>query len=396
VIVIVASSSISTVNALTTVVTLTPLVSHVRTLVSYHSQADGDFGWSVALSSGVVVVGAPDEMVSGSSEAGRVYVFNVKTGALTQTLVSPNSQVDGYFGVSVALSGGAVVIGATGENVHAGRVYVFNAKTGALTRTLVSPNAETWGGFGNSVALSGGVVVVGALWETVGGSGDAGRVYVFNAKTGALTQTLVSPNAQTYGLFGDSVALTSSVIAVGANGETVSGNSGAGRVYVFNVKTGALTQTLVSPNSQVDGCFGCSVALNGDALVVGADESVNGNSGAGRVYVFNVVGGFLTWTLTSPNSQTNGGFGSSVAWSSDVLVLGAPYETVGGNSAAGRAYVFNTKTAALTQTLVSPNSQTNGYFGRSVAVSSGVVVVGAWGETVGGNSAAGRAYIFRI
>ena len=223
-IVIVASSSISTVNALTT-------------LTSPNPQADGYFGFSVALSGGVAVVGAPHETVGGNSNAGRAYVFNAKTGALTQTLVSPNSQAGGYFGYSVALSGGVAVVGAIGETVggfaSAGRAYVFNAKTGALTQTLVSPNSQADGAFGRSVALNGGVLVVGASEETVGGNSAAGRAYVFNVKTGALTKTLVSSNSQSDGYFGWSVALSSGVVVVGASEETIGGNSAAGRVYVF-------------------------------------------------------------------------------------------------------------------------------------------------------------------
>ena len=42
----------------------------------------------------------------------------------------------------------------------------------------------------------------------------------------------------------------------------------------------------------------------------------------------------------------------------------------------------------------SPNSQTGGEFGYSVATDSGTVVVSAWNETVGGNVAAGRVYTF--
>ena len=382
-IVIVASTSIATVSAL-------------KTLVSPNSQAYGYFGDSVALSSGLVAVGA-GETVSGKSDAGRVYVFVTKTGTLTQTLVSPNSQADGDFGHSVALSSGVVVVGAPGETVsgsiQAGRAYVFNANTGALTETLVSPNSQAYGGFGVSVALSSGLVVVGAPLETVSGN-SYGRAYVFNTKTGALTQTLLSPNPQTGGLFGLSVALSGGVVAVGAPDTPVSGNSGAGCAYVFNANTGALTQTLLSPNSQAYGEFGLSVALSSGLVAVGAFETVSGSVWAGRAYVFNAKTGALTETLVSPNSQADGYFGYSVALSSDVVVVGAYGETVSGSVWAGRAYVFNAKTGALTRTLVGPKREPSEFFGYSVALSGGVVAVGAPYSVVSGNSVAGRAYVF--
>ena len=121
-IVIVAWTSIATVNGLTT-------------LVSPHPQINGDFGSSVAVGDRVVVVGAPSETVSGKNYAGRAYVFAL-TGALIITLVSPNSQTIGAFGVSVAVGDGVVVVGAPSETVSgkatAGRAYVF-ALTGALS-----------------------------------------------------------------------------------------------------------------------------------------------------------------------------------------------------------------------------------------------------------------------
>ncbi|MGI0079466.1 MAG: FG-GAP repeat protein [Nitrososphaerales archaeon] len=44
--------------------------------------------------------------------------------------------------------------------------------------------------------------------------------------------------------------------------------------------------------------------------------------------------------MTSPNVQTNGNFGLSVAISGTTIVVGAPFETVSGLSAAGHAYVM--------------------------------------------------------
>lgn len=45
-------------------------------------------------------------------------------------------------------------------------------------------------------------------------------------------------------------------------------------------------------------------------------------------------------------------------------------------------------------TLTSPNAQTDGSFGWSVAVSGTTVVVGAIGETASGYDSAGHSYVF--
>src|SRR3989442_1683190 len=96
------------------------------------------------------------------------------------TLASPNPQLDGNFGQSVAISGTTVVVGASGETaglqLQAGNAFVLDAASGSLAFTLTSPNAVTCGNFGQSVAISGTTVVVGAPGETAGGF--AGHAYV--------------------------------------------------------------------------------------------------------------------------------------------------------------------------------------------------------------------------
>jgi hypothetical protein len=77
------------------------------------------------------------------------------------------------------------------------------------------------------------------------------------------------------------------------------------------------------------------------------------------------------------------------------VVVGAPFETANGQLTAGHAYSFDASTGFLTTTLTSPNAQTNGAFGSSVAVGCPpTVVVGAPRETGGGFTDAGHAYIF--
>ncbi|MGC2288757.1 MAG: hypothetical protein WA688_02730 [Thermoplasmata archaeon] len=374
----------------------------VVTLTSPNALFRGDFGDSVAVSGTTVVVGAPRETVKGDPDAGHSYLFDAKTGALISTLTSPNAQKDGFFGASVAVSGTTAVVGASGEIVKgasaAGHAYEFNAETGALIRTLTSPNAQSGGTFGVSVAISGSTAVVGASGETAKGVSAAGHAYEFNAKTGTLIRTLSSPNAQEPGYFGDSVAVSSTTVVVGADYETPSGQTYAGHVYTFNAKTGALFSTLTSPNAQQYGYSGTSVAISGSTTVVGAPyETANGLTDGGHAYEFNAKTGTLIRTLTSPIAPKyvdDGGFGYSVFISGTTVIVGGYGESADGFSEAGHAFTFNAKTGALISTLTSLNTLSKGFFGASVAVSGTTVVVGAPGETASGLADAGHAYIF--
>ncbi len=111
-------------------------------------------------------------------------------------LTSPYSQEDGEFGSSASGAGDVnndmyddVVVGAhyeDGETIDAGRAYIFDGNGGDLLCTLISPNAEEDGHFGISVSGAGYIdsdayvdVTVGAEWE-YGGALDAGRAYVFS------------------------------------------------------------------------------------------------------------------------------------------------------------------------------------------------------------------------
>ena len=79
--------------------------------------------------------------------------------------------------------------------------------------------------------------------------------------------------------------------------------------------------------------FGAAVALSGAAAVVGAPGAAGGPSlsGAGKAVVFEIVGG--TWTetatLVSPAPANYGAFGRRLALSAGVVVVGSP-STYGG------------------------------------------------------------------
>ena len=237
-------------------------------------QENGGYGGALAISGTVAVVGTSAESSSGFSNAGVAYIVNLATGKTIQ-LTSPDPQVNGYFGYSVAINGSTVAVGAPGQAVGdlsaAGEAYTFNAESGALILGFSSPLAATGGGFGHSVALSSKLFVVGAPGE--GGSGeymDSGHVYAFSTSTGDLELNLTSPNSQKVGGFGISVATTSTTLVVGAEGETAAGLLEAGHAYLLRASNGSVIATLTSPNPVSDGFFGISVAISGSRVIVGA------------------------------------------------------------------------------------------------------------------------------
>jgi hypothetical protein len=261
-----------------------------------------------------------------------------------------------------------------------------------VLHTWMSPNPENSGGFGLSVSGAGDAnndgyadLVVGACYEN-GGATDAGRAYIFSGQSGNPLHVLLSPIPEMDGHFGCSVSDAGDVngdghadVVVGADDED-GGAVGAGRAYVFSGQTGGPIRVLVSPDAQFIGHFGISVSgageVDGDGyadIVVGAHYEDGGDTQAGRAYIFSGQTGGLHYPLESPYPEAYGHFGIAVSGAGDVnndghadVVVGACYED-GGASGAGRAYVFSGETGDTLYTLLSPNPELNGYFGISVS-----------------------------
>jgi hypothetical protein len=198
------------------------------------------------------LVGAPHGS-NGPNRAGLAYLFSGADASLLLAFASPNEQVTGFFGWSVAAAGDIssdgiadMIVGAWGEYSGSGRAYVLSGSDGSVLFQLTSPNSEPSGRFGYSVAAPGDVsqdgipdVIVGAELE---GPNNNGRAHAFSGQDGSVLSTLVSPNDGTGdGFFGKSIAGARDInrdgvpdLIVGAPVENP-GNSppNAGRAYVF-------------------------------------------------------------------------------------------------------------------------------------------------------------------
>ena len=252
------------------------------------------------------------------------------------------------FGYSVAVDGDTAVIGVYGDGVpdsvgtlvaNAGSAYVFTRNTGTgvwskaamLTASVPTANDR----FGISVAIDGGTVVVGAhqLEYSLGNIvvSRSGVAYVFTRPADGwadMTQTakLTPGTAGAAGdRFGVSVAVRGGTVVVGAHQHDANAVTDSGAAYVFT-KTGTAwvsTSTaakLTAAGGATNDQFGISVAVDGDTVVVGAHELEDQlNSRPGAAYVFTKpVGGWADMTQTAKLTPGTAGaagdrFGVSVA-----------------------------------------------------------------------------------
>ena len=153
------------------------------------------FGYSVAVDGDTAVIGVygdgvPDSLDTLVANAGSAYVFTRNTGTgvwskaamLTASVPTENDQ----FGISVAIDGVTVVVGAHQLDVsRSGAAYVFTRPSGgwatATETAKLTPGTAGAAGdrFGVSVAVRGGTVVVGAHQHDANAVTDSGAAYVF-------------------------------------------------------------------------------------------------------------------------------------------------------------------------------------------------------------------------
>jgi len=408
--------------------TVDPFVQKAKLTAS--DKWDNDwFGYSVAISGNVAVVGARFADPGGLESTGAAYVF-IKPGGgwgdMTQTakLTASDKKASDWFGCSVSVSGDVIVVGAdhadSGGKSDTGAAYVFVKPAGGwadMTQTakLTASDKAWYDSFGYSVAISGSVVVVGAPNANPGGKSMAGAAYVFVKPVGGwgdMTQTakLTSSDSDELDLFGNSVAISGGVVVVGASDANPGGLINAGAAYVFVMPGGGwgnMTQTakLTASDKAIYVWFGYSVAISGGVVVVGARfADPGGLDGTGAAYVFVKPGGgwgdmTQTAKLTASDKEAGDWFGCSVSVSGDVVVVGAKEADPGGTTSAGAAYVFvkpGSGWGDMTQSakLTASDKAAGDWFGFSVSVSGGVVVVGAVSASPGGTPDAGAAYMF--
>ena len=221
------------------------------------------------------------------------------------------------------------------------------------------------------------------------------------------SKVLNNPNAygtSDYDYFGQSVAISGNRVVVGAYCEGDAGGTYSGKAYIFDATTGSLLHTLHNPNAygtSDNDYFGTSVAISGNLAVVGAYcEGDAGGTYSGKAYIFDATTGSLLHTLSNPNAYGTSAddiFGFSVAISGNYAIIGASGEGDADGTYSGKAYIFDATTGSLLRTLDNPNAygtSASDNFGQSVAISGNLAIVGAYCEGDAGGTYSGKAYIF--
>ena len=386
-------------------------------LVAGDAAADDEFGYFVAIDGDTVVIGALNE----NSATGAAYVFRTSDGGATYVEVAKLTAADGAaddkFGNSVAIDGDTLLIGAKGEQA----AYVFRTSDGGttydqVTRLSVGNNFDRWGSsdnFAQSVAIEGDIIAIGANGLDACASDrcrNLGRVFIFRSSDGGATypyQSYLNPtgaDGQTsWNNFGNALAIQGDLLVIGSFADSGATGTLAGAALIWRTTNGGASygqrRKLTSSDLAYGDAFGCSVAIDGTTVVVGANGNDDDGTNSGSAYVYRTDDDWATHTeikLTASDAAAGDGFGRSVAINGDTIVVGASGDDDGGED-SGAAYVFRTSDGGASYDqlakLTAADATASDQFGYSVAFDGGKIVIGARNDDDGGSSA-GSVYVF--
>jgi hypothetical protein len=346
------------------------------------------FGHSVAVDGDIVVVGAWGEDDFGD-ESGAAYVFERSTSGwrVAAVLTASDARAGTRFGYSVAVQSSTVVVGALYESSHgldSGAVYVFDrGESGWTESAKLTPEAAAENShFGKSLSLSGDRLAIGAP-----GPGST-SAYVFRREEGGWLQEarIASAGIPSSARFGSSLALSGDTLAVGAWADTA---EQLGSVSVYQRVGASWTETQRITGGEPNDRFGFSVALEDSYLAVGAPDA----PGKKVLLYRRSDDGWVEAQVDIPEGSWLQ-LGHSVALGAGNVLAGDPAFD-GAAEHEGRVLMLGVEAGGRSSSLLPMpfDSSADKSFGIAVAATEGVIVIGATGDEEQG-IAAGAAYIF--
>ena len=340
------------------------------------------FGSSVAISQDIVVVGAPSHKIGSIPGAVYTYVRDTTTGVWSQRGDAMGVSTVGGFGVAVALDGDTLAVGAP-ATATSGHVYVYqNSGTAWTILGSLTPSDSPAGAyFGGSLALNAGRLLIGAQDDSTFAT-DEGSAYVFAYQSATNSweqqQKLIPfPDGAASDRFGTHVGLVGQMAVVAAPGR----NSDQGAVDLFAFDSGHsawIEDGVLQGPDGPHGGFGNTMALSANLLAVAA-LGISADS----VYLYTTASGTATFQSKLPANpgQGAGEFGESISWSDVELLISDPYDDLD-SEYRGTVHAFSAATMGWIerQPIVAMGDQ-NENFGAVTAVSGNVAVIKAAYQT---------------
>ena len=334
---------------------------------------DGDFGESISLDKNYLVAGDWSKNIA--------YLYKILPDATVSKLATfqseDNVSYGDSFGSSVSISGDYIIVGARGKSdiQHwMGAAYLFKInqdETVSQIARLAPDDSANGNQFGSSVSIDGEYIAIGAREKDLTEIGE-GKVYLFKIYSDSnITQvaSATASDASKYAHFGDYLTIDGNYIAIGssksdylykidanetllettilqavggksidisANYITIGNDNNVSLFKIASNETVSKIATLTAKDgSESSECFGCSLSIDKDIIVIGANATDTKGTNAGSIYIFKIVSDQNITQLDEINAYDTSSayyFGNKVSISGDNIAVQA-----GGNKSV---YLF--------------------------------------------------------
>ncbi len=243
-------------------------------------------GHAVALSRNEAAVGSINDHAVSFNGGGvvRIYSDDGSGWRQKQRIISPDFTLATFFGEAIAMTDDWLFVGD--RRFGDGTVYVYAQEAaGWRFQTRLEPPEPEINGFGQALATDGSTLVVGAPISVVGGQEFAGAAVIYELDGASWVPTRVVPNPwpSRFDAFGSSVAVDGECVAIGSDD-----SSTENEVLVLR-RTAGVWQDFArirTPDRVTATRFGTSLSLSGHRLAVADPSSHVAGGGAGAVFIY--------------------------------------------------------------------------------------------------------------
>ncbi|MCB0494215.1 MAG: hypothetical protein KDC93_17550 [Cyclobacteriaceae bacterium] len=374
----------------------------IKSIIPGDAAAEDSFGFSISVSSNIVVIGSPKDDDNGT-DSGAIYIFDKDQGGadqwgLVKKIVPADGSANDQFGYSVAIENNDLAVGIPDDDDNgnnSGSVYHFSKDEGGInnwglvSKIIKNPGTYTDEKLGQSVAIDGNQLLVGAPFNDLQGTNSgAVSLYQKNGNEFDYVTEWSASKASRYAQFGYNVSLDPTLAMIN-NNFIISKDSPApdawGLIAGENISAATAAcynQLQVELNGEYafrsDVTFACTPGVDeGTVTVMKKDQGGSNNWGD-----FKVV---------TPTATNYGGFGWKMSSFQDVLAVNAYRNVNGGTgletgSTKGEIYIFSKDLGGndnwgQLKKITAANAQDDDYFGYDLSVKNEILAASAPGFT---------------
>jgi hypothetical protein len=363
------------------------------------------FGQSVTISGDYAAIGASQDDNDFGVDAGAVYLFarSEDDWIFQEKIMAADGAKNDIFGSTLHLDGEYLAVGAPWDDdlgTESGAAYVFKREGSHWIQQakLVPSDGGSDNRFGISVAICGDYIIVGAFFDNDFGN-RSGSAYIFHRNGTSWTEQAIlkASDGAEGDWFGVGVSLDGDFAAVGSRYDDNENGTDAGAVYIFE-REGTVwnqRQKLIASDG-AEGDLFQTVEINGVHLIVGARQDDDLGSNSGSIYVFRHDGS--AWVeqekITASDGAPEENFGNHVAISGNRMVVGAYRDNDNGsNSGSIYSFAYDGTHWSEIEKILAYDGDAGDYYGLEADLNEYFIMVAARNDDDKGTNA-GAVYVY--